>query len=140
MAATGPRSTTVSVAALVSVSSVPLSSVKVARTFSVLPACSGATSQVAFVAPAISLSSVPSLASHWYAKVALSRPSASSMADTDAVSVSPTSAVPEISGRPAGAAFSGSGVSFVTASPAKEAASLPAASWSGAASAPVGTV
>ena len=73
-------------------------------------------------------------------KVASSRPSSSSMADTEAVSVSPTCAVPEISGRPAGAAFSGSGVSFVTASPAKVAASLPAASWSGAASAPAGTV
>ena len=44
VAATGRRSTTVSVAALVSTSSVPLSSVKVTRTLSVLPASAGATS------------------------------------------------------------------------------------------------
>ena len=83
---------------------------------------------------------MPSCASHCQANVAFSVPSASEIASADAVSVSPTCAVPEISGRPAGAAFSGSGVSFVTASSVKEAASLPAASWSGAASAPVGTV
>ena len=62
------------------------------------------------------------------------------MPSTDAVSTSPTSAVPEICGNPVGAAFSGAGVSLVAASPVNPATVLPAASWSAAAFAPVGAV
>ena len=59
---------------------------------------------------------------------------------TDAVSTSPTFAVPDISGSPVGAVLPAAGVSLVTDSPEKEATALPAVSFSGAASESVGTV
>ena len=61
------------------------------------------------------------------------------MSDIDAVSTSPTSAVPEMAGSPVGAAFSGAAVPLVAASPVKEAASLPATSSMRAALASDGT-
>ena len=85
----------------------------------------------------MSLSVLPSLDTHCQAKAAPASPSASSMPSADALSVSPTRAVPAMSGSPVGAAFT---ASFVTAWLENPATALPAASLSGIAPAPAGAV
>ncbi len=102
------------VAALTSVSCVPPSSVNVTCTLTVLPSSAAVSVQVAPVAPAISASALPSLAIHCQAYVAPLRPSASAIPISDAVSVSPTRAVPETAGSPVGGVFTESEVLFVT--------------------------
>ena len=87
----------------------------------------------------MSVSSVPSFAIHCHSKVAFMRPSGSAIPACDAVSVSPTFAVPEIVGNPVGALFAAP-VAFVTDSPLNAATGLPPASCIGLALAPVGTV
>ena len=68
------------------------------------------------VAPAMSASDVPSFAIHCQAKAALASPSVSAMPDADAVSVSPTCAVPEIIGRPVGTVFTAAVASLISVS------------------------
>ena len=138
MAIRGRAAATAAVGALTRVSSVPPSSVKVTCALTVLPSSAEVSVYVAPAASAISASSLPSFAIHFHSKVAFARPSASAIPDSDAVSVSPTFAVPEIVGNPVGAALPAS-VTFVTASPVNPVTGLPAASCSGLAPSPVGT-
>ena len=115
--------TTVAVAPLRSVSSAPPSSVNVARALIVLPASAVVNVYVDPVASAISASADPSFAIHRQAKTAFVRPSASATPEADAVSVSPTCAVPVIVGRPVGAVLAAG----VTGCDGADAAPLPAA-------------
>ena len=68
--------------------------------------------------------------SHWWANVAPVMPFASAMSAVDAVNVSPTRAVPSITGAPMAALFSGRGTVLATASGPKLSMSSPSASRS----------
>ena len=96
-----PPAVTTAVGALVSVSSWRASSVKATLTLMALPTSPEVRVYVDPVAPGISAS----LASHWYWKTALSRPSASAMAVVSADSVCPTSGIPLICGSPSAGVF-----------------------------------